>query len=247
MKELVIASNMIALARSHKDQAKKRSAMLRMIMPLLSKETGDKLATAIQKQDSRHFIKLWDHIKHEITHKLDAEHRKHHHKAVASSAEGYADVSTFQRDGETAICIDTYGPRKIRIAVNGNTVLQTETGNDRLIPANQNCGGMPVDSDPIPEPECTPNPDYIPPPADCGAVGDAEESLSEKLCTLVKLVCERLLLNADPCPLPPVVKTSNHCAEHDWPDCAVCLNGIKGFDFHANILELHEKLLASSV
>uniref|UniRef100_A0AB39CE39 Uncharacterized protein n=1 Tax=Pseudomonas phage HRDY3 TaxID=3236930 RepID=A0AB39CE39_9VIRU len=255
MKEMVIASNMIALARNHKEQAKKRSAMLRMIMPLLSKETGDKLANAISKQDTRHFIKLWDHIKREITHKLDAEHHKHkHHLAVASMGDitreewaamhpgecaaketparlespepTYADVTTFQRDDETSISITTYGPRKIRISLNGNTVLET-----------QPTQGVPPA---VAQGEEVPTPAY---PA------SIEQCINtEQICKLVKMVCERLLMQADPCPLPPrLMKMPENCAEHDWPDCKVCLHGIKGFDFNANILELYDKLCASSI
>lgn len=254
MKELTIASNMIALARSHSDQGKKRSAMLRMIMPMLSKETGDKLASAISKKDSRHFIKLWDHIKHEITHKLDAAHRKHHHMATASMGDispaeweamhgpgsagaasplraepTYADVTTFQRDDETSVSIQTYGPRKIRISMNGETV--GEFGANREIPPAVEKGEcVPVEACPTESPE------------PCNTIG------AEQICKLVKMVCERLLMGADPCPLPPrMMPMPTNCAEHDWPDCKVCLHGIKGFDFNANILELYDKLCASSI
>ena len=225
MKEMIIASNMIAVARNHKEQAKKRSAMLRMIMPLLSKETGDKLASAISKQDSRHFIKLWDHIKHEITHKLDKEHRKHHHTATASAESTYADVTTFQRDDETSISITTYGPRKIRISMNGNTVLEAQPNS--VVPPAVAAG------EEVPTPAC-------PSDQDIGVSPD-------QLCKLVKMVCERLIMQADPCPLPPLMKMPGNCAEHDWPDCKVCLSGLKGFDFNANILELYDKLCASSI
>lgn len=68
MRELAIASNMIALARSK--HGNKRSAMLRMIMPFLSRDTGDHLANAIHDSDSKQFSKIWDRVKHEIEHKL---------------------------------------------------------------------------------------------------------------------------------------------------------------------------------
>lgn len=298
MKELIIASNMIALARNHKDAGKKRSMMLRMIMPLLSKETGDKLATAIQKQDSRQFAKMWDHIKHEITHKLEASHHKHHRAqannlALASMGDwtreewaarearlnadqpcsnpytpaqmepSYADVTTFQRDGDTSVCIQTYGPRKIRISVNGNTMMEgvPEDGTFQQVIPNP------------PSPELLDQPCETPiavDPATCDAavgpeVGVIEEPSAtvqistgqtgenfiitgEHLVKVVKLVCERLLMNADPCPLPAkMMAMPTNCAEHDWPDCKVCLHGLKGFDFNANILELYSKLTASSI
>jgi hypothetical protein len=269
MKELTIASNMIALARSHSDQGKKRSAMLRMIMPMLSKETGDKLASAISKKDSRHFIKLWDHIKHEITHKLDAAHRKHHHMATASMGDispaeweamhgpgsasplraepTYADVTTFQRDDETSVSIQTYGPRKIRISMNGETV--GEFGANREIPPAVEKGEcVPVEACPSEPAEEYAKRGVV---VQCNA-GDGNTTVyditSEQICKLVKMVCERLLMGADPCPLPPrMMPMPTNCAEHDWPDCKVCLHGIKGFDFNANILELYDKLCASSI
>lgn len=105
MKELIIANNMIAIARGHKPKkhkaphkmpkghsakhkvapnktpAQKRSAMLKMVMPFLSRETGEKLALAIGNHDANKFAALWDQVKKEIVGKLEAQ--KHH--ALASS------------------------------------------------------------------------------------------------------------------------------------------------------------------
>jgi hypothetical protein len=299
MKELIIASNMIAMARSHKDAGKKRSIMLRMIMPLLSKETGDKLATAIQKKDSRHFAKMWDKIKHEITHKLEAQHRATaSNLALASMGDwtreewaarearlnagqpcanpytpaqvepSYADVTTFQRDGDTSVCIQTYGPRKIRISVNGNTMMEgvPEDGTfQQVIPnppspelLDQPCE-TPIAVDPA---TCDAAVAVEPVVAECGVIeepmatvqinnGQTGENFlltGEQMVKVVKLVCERLLMDADPCPLPArMMAMPTNCAEHDWPDCKVCLHGLKGFDFSANILELYDKLTASSI
>lgn len=101
MKELIIAENMVALARGHnkakkkphkanggkahvvkeKSAGQKRSAMLRMIMPFLSRETGEKLAIAIEQRSSAKFSQIWDQVKKEIVRKLDDGK----HKATASS------------------------------------------------------------------------------------------------------------------------------------------------------------------
>lgn len=89
MKELTIVENMIAIARgrkhgSHiakvKSAAQKRSTMLKMIMPFLSRETGEKLAIAIEQRSTAKFASIWDQIKREVVNKLE-----HSHKATASS------------------------------------------------------------------------------------------------------------------------------------------------------------------
>lgn len=164
MRELQIASNMIALARGRSGK-NKRSAMLRMIMPLLSQSNGEKLASAIADKNSRKFAQIWDHIKHDIKHKLDSEHEHHAHASTAT------------------VDID-----------------------------QGNCGER-----------------YV-------LTGD-------QMCAVVKMVCERLLMGADPCPLER--KT---CTAHDWPNCVVCNNkqGTAAFDFNANILELYDTLTASA-
>lgn len=54
----------------------KRSAMLRMIMPLLSRETGDKLADAIEQRDSASFRSIWNEVRKEVEHKLDNSRKK---------------------------------------------------------------------------------------------------------------------------------------------------------------------------
>lgn len=99
MKELIIANNMVAIARGHKGKpfkkgkhakhhveankspGQKRSAMLRMIMPFLSRETGEKLAIAITGRDAKKFASLWDTVKKEIVGKLEAQK----HQATASN------------------------------------------------------------------------------------------------------------------------------------------------------------------
>jgi hypothetical protein len=108
MNELQVANNMIAIARGHKFPAKhkpkgkhkpheggaktpaqKRSAMLRMIMPFLSRETGEKLAIAIVNRDTKKFEALWNTVKQEIVGKLEAQ--KHH--AVASDGDDLRDFA----------------------------------------------------------------------------------------------------------------------------------------------------------
>lgn len=97
MKELIIANNMVAIARgkkpfkkgkhakhhveANKSPGQKRSAMLRMIMPFLSRETGEKLAIAIGAKDAKKFASLWDTVKKEIVGKLEAQK----HQATASN------------------------------------------------------------------------------------------------------------------------------------------------------------------
>lgn len=271
MKELVIASNMIALARSRKG-ANKRSAMLRMIMPFLSKETGDELAGAIAESNSVKFSKMWDRVKGEIVHKLKdsrpkqlkkpaeagsnhaakphvAPHHKkphvaqpHKQKHVGPHKSGRkfrghasnetataADVRVFHREDGDSVCIDTYGAEKIRINVNGNDLFD---GVAPESPANQSeCGQTNT-------PQATVQIDQV-------DNGVNYVITDEKLIALIKMVCERMFTDADPCPLPRV-QTRQVCENHDWEDCPQCFgDGIqlpKGFDFNANILELYDRL-----
>lgn len=164
MKELVIAANMIALARSRKGGSK-RSAMLRMIMPFLSHETGDKLAEAINKQDSKRFAHEWDKVKKEITARLAIHHKKHKHHATASDCVQ-----------ETPAC--QINGQRVTIQID-----QGQTGANYLV------------TDP-------------------------------QIVEMIKLVCERLLLGADPCPLPAIEKPET-----------------KPFDYNADILELYDRLV----
>lgn len=170
MKELVIAANMIALARNRKGGSK-RSAMLRMIMPFLSHETGDKLAEAIDKKDSKRFALEWDKVKKEITARLAIHHKKH--TATASGA-----------------CENPCPSPSAKISIDSG-----QTGNVYLIT----------------------NPQIV---------------------EMIKLVCERLLLDADPCPIP-----SNRCVKHEWIDCRECVETPKPFDPNADMLELYDKLV----
>ena len=47
------------LCRSGSSQARKRSDMLRLIMPYLSGQAGDKLAEAVATSNQQEFVSLW--------------------------------------------------------------------------------------------------------------------------------------------------------------------------------------------
>lgn len=303
MKELAIASNMIVMARNATTLKQKRSLMLRMIMPLFSKASADKLADCIENHNSREFSNLWQSLKPELAATLEQKRDKpdwipnEKNMAIASMGDispaeweamhgpgsagaasplrhktevacsnpytpepSYADVTTFQRDGETAVCIQTYGPRKIRISLNGNTINEISNADRPVPPAVEKGEAIPVEECPIDAATC--DAEVAVDPAECGVIeepmatvqinnGQTGENFlltGEHLVKVVKLVCERLLMDADPCPLPAkMMAMPTNCAEHDWPDCKVCLHNLKGFDFSANILELYDKLTASSI
>ena len=73
VKEAKIVGNMVALAR--KQPKSKRSAMLRMVMPYLSRDNGDMLADAIADKDTAKFEKVWNRIKLDISKKIDSKHK----------------------------------------------------------------------------------------------------------------------------------------------------------------------------
>lgn len=227
MKEMIVASNMIALARSRKG-GNKRSAMLRMIMPFLSKETGDSLAAAIHDSNSVKFAKMWDKVKGEIVHKLKDARPKHltkpkdvgqnkppkqfhhknkkppkHHHAMAS------DVSTARDIGSSGEMVGGCAPN----------------------------GGRAVGK-PISIPHATIQIDQV-------DNGVNYVITDEKMVALIKAVCEKLFTNEDPCPLPPR-PIKSLCELHDWEDCPQCFPVAEplpeGFDFAANILELYDRL-----
>lgn len=290
MKELAIASNMIVMARNAKTLKQKRSLMLQMIMPLFSKASADKLADCIEQHNSREFSNLWQSLKPEIAATLEKKRDKpdwipneknmalasmgditrsewnamhgtgEAETAPAQMEQTYADVTTFQRDGDTSVCIQTYGPRKIRISVNGTTVMEGVPEEGTFVPANP----IAMSEQPNPDPGIDPATcdAAVAPDAEIGVIEEPQATVQistgqtgetfmlsgEQMVKVVKLVCERLLMGADPCPLPPrMMAMPTNCAEHDWPDCKVCLHGLKGFDFNANILELYDKLVASSI
>lgn len=61
----------ISESRRRKKKGKnKRSAMLRIIMPHLSRDTGDALADAIDSNNVNKFKATWDKVKKEISKKL---------------------------------------------------------------------------------------------------------------------------------------------------------------------------------
>lgn len=72
----------MALAKGKSPSAKKRSQMLRMIMPHLSRESGESLADAISQGNSHKFTQVWNQVRDEIAGKIG------HHRSHASAAEG---------------------------------------------------------------------------------------------------------------------------------------------------------------
>ena len=252
MKELAIAANMIALARNRKG-ASKRSAMLRMIMPFLSKETGDNLASAIDKRDSAHFAKEWDKVKKEITARLSIHHKKnaekHLHQGKRHKATG-ADVSAFPRDDGTSVCVRTYGaPEKIRININGTDVFEGAAPAESSGPVEQPVGTTMDKPHNVDTAEAavslekveTANVHQAHISIDQGQTGGTYSITDPQIVELLKLVCERLLMGADPCPIP-----ANMCTQHQYPNCRECYPNaiLKPFDYNTNMLELHDRLVA---
>ena len=77
-RDIKILNNVMimAVARGKSPSAKKRSQMLRMIMPHLSRESGDALADAISKGNSHQFTQVWNKVRDEIAGKI-GHHRSH--------------------------------------------------------------------------------------------------------------------------------------------------------------------------
>lgn len=77
-RELKIATNVMimATARGKSPSAKKRSQMLRVVMPFLSRETGDQLADAISTGNPQQFTRVWNKVRDEIAGKI-GHHRVH--------------------------------------------------------------------------------------------------------------------------------------------------------------------------
>ncbi|MNQ44039.1 hypothetical protein D3C85_577820 [compost metagenome] len=77
-RDLKIANNVMimATARGKSPSAKKRSQMLRVVMPFLSRDTGDALADAIDKGNAQQFTRVWNKVRDEISNKL-GHHRSH--------------------------------------------------------------------------------------------------------------------------------------------------------------------------
>ncbi len=182
MRELIIANNMIALARSK--HGNKRSAMLRMIMPFLSRETGDKLSTVIADADSQKFAHIWDKVKHEIMHKLAAS-RHPKHKATA------ADVSTFTHGMEDLhVNVNTYNGESVRIILNGLDLAN--------VPACEPSKPTKISVSMSTE--------------DTGCVYEGSTT-NDQLIALIKFVCEALINKEDPCPLEEPQPPTAECTE----------------------------------
>lgn len=203
MKEKIIAANMIAIARNRKGDAK-RSAMLRMIMPFLSHETGNKLAQVISDSDSAKFGKIWDGVKREVSKRLQQKRKVH--KQVATAA----DMRVFQRDDESVINVDMYGSEKLRVTIEGVTVWDGQApGYREMTDANydseQTIESRVAELNP---PVLESTEDAVTPRAniafDFGQTGNQYAITDGQTIELLHNVCLRLLNNEDPCPLEPV-------------------------------------------
>jgi hypothetical protein len=235
MNEKLIASNMIAIARGRKGDAK-RSAMLRMIMPFMSNQTGEKLAKVIHDSDSAAFGKIWDGVKHEILKRL-----KNKHKLKSTAAA----IRTFNwNDDETVINVDMYGSEKLRVTVEGVDVWKgqapgyremvdatydtEQTIESRVAELNpgkevfETHDGLPVGesinkavydffnpapavTEAVAEPEVVNQEPRLALQFDFGQTGWSFDITDGQLVNLLHEVCKRLLYKEDPCPLEPKV------------------------------------------
>ncbi len=110
-KQLVIAGNMLALARKRKGGSK-RSMMLRTIMPFLSQGVGDELADAINSQDSAKFTNAWNKVRGEIVNKINSKHGRHSAHANVITGEDLDVLTKTQSDGGWAPEINEERPYK---------------------------------------------------------------------------------------------------------------------------------------
>lgn len=90
-KEIKIARNMLALAARRKGK-NKRSMMLRMVMPFLSRQTGDDLADSIDRHDPDKFEKVWNRVRSEISNKIRHSGGRHSATASAEAAKDFPGI-----------------------------------------------------------------------------------------------------------------------------------------------------------
>lgn len=78
-RDIKIVGNMLALAKRGKGKGgkSKRSLMLRTIMPHLSKQSGDDLASAIDSGNTKQFTRAWNKVRDEINNKIIHRHAAH--------------------------------------------------------------------------------------------------------------------------------------------------------------------------
>jgi len=106
--EIAVQKNMMALAKKRGSSA--RSRMLSMIMPHLSQENGEKLASALDSKNSSKFREVWDKIRKEIETKFG-------HKAEASNSNDFLEefeleVLASYNDSDDGILLNGSGPFK---------------------------------------------------------------------------------------------------------------------------------------
>lgn len=93
--QLNVSKNLVVLARrrgrGRKKKGSARSQMLKMIMPMLSHEHGEKLADAIQHNNVSMLRNVWDKIKHDLSEKLA-------HESTASDETFFEDIQNIFED-----------------------------------------------------------------------------------------------------------------------------------------------------
>lgn len=164
-KQQAISQNMMALARRRgKKRGGARSQMLRMIMPMLSRENGEKLAKAIDERNSGQFRTVWDKIKKQVEEKLDAEATANGEQPTVEEVydelakeigEGVnkedLEVKASNQDYSRLITGSAKIPKMTReIVANGRIELKNKSGeeftviiNDVVVPSNPNTSKNP--------------------------------------------------------------------------------------------------------
>ena len=132
---------MIALARRKKKKGSSRSQMLRMVMPMLSREHGEKLAAAIKDKNVTKLRHVWDQIKNDLSDKLAAEASAINKEASFEEAitkifdDLFADLETAQasnRDLSSLFVGSSVIPRRSRELVANGRIELTDYKGDTL-------------------------------------------------------------------------------------------------------------------
>lgn len=159
-KEKAISNNMVALARRRgRRGGNARSQMLRMIMPMLSREQGDKLADAIKNKSPQKFRIIWNRIRDQLEDKLAVEASDNpfegmsadevYHSLIAQIVKDFGGneeetVVVASADNTRLITGNAKIPKNTRALVaNGMIELENEQGeefyvriNDVVVPSN---------------------------------------------------------------------------------------------------------------
>lgn len=134
MREAILLQNMVSLARKRGGKGKKagniRSQMLRMVMPMLSREQGDALAQAIANKNVGKFRNIWDQIKQQLAEKLAAGH-KQAHASADMDLEMMKDIEVIASEIQ-AECVPEEAPKALSEPQTVNT--------EAVYPKNRNTG-----------------------------------------------------------------------------------------------------------